>query len=90
MVFQDSADRKRGIHFQVAQVMEPLVSIAQMVDTDHIVVLRKTGGLAYNIATKQKISLPRVGNKFYLDMKVPAPEEEEEVQGPAPTFCRPE
>ena len=92
MAFRDSADRERGIHFEVAKVMEPLVSIAQMVGTDHVVVLRKAGGLVYNPRTKQKIRLPRVGNKFYMDMKLPAPEEEEkqEEQSPAPAFRRPE
>ena len=96
VVFQDSADRKRGLHFQVAPVLDPLISIAQMADADHIVMLGKQGGLVYNTVTKEKISLPRVGNKFFLDMKVPAQEEEEEkeesdeLQGPAPAFCRPE
>ena len=93
--FADNAGRNRGIHFQVARVTQPLVAIAQLVDTDHIVVLGKTGGVVYSLRDHSVIQLPREGNGFYLDMEVPAPEEEEGQQqgadpGLASSFRRPE
>ena len=93
--FADATGRDRGIHFQVAKVTQPLVAIAQLVDTDHIVVLAKQGGVVYSLKDHSRIPLPREGNGFYLDMEVPVSEEEKEAEGagavaePA-SFRRPE
>ena len=64
-------------------------------DTDHLVVLGKTHGVVYSLRDHSVIKLPREGNGFYLDMEVPAPEEEERQQqgadpGLASSFRRPE
>ena len=96
--FVDASGRKRGLHFQVANVTQPLVAMAQLVDTDHIVVLGKQGGVVFSLKDPSRTPLPRQGNGFYLDMEVPVSEEEdsgaeeeepEEEQGQA-SFRRPE
>ena len=92
--FLDDSGHKRGLHFQVAEITQPLVSVAGLVDGGNVVVFSEKGGYVHNPRTGRKIQLPRVGNTFCLDMKVSAQLEEEKGDGgaeiPASTFRRPE
>ena len=96
--FEDSAGRPRGMHFQVAGVTQPLVSVAGLVDGGNVVVFDKSGGFVHHRATGRRIQLPRVGNTFVLDMTITRQPEEEEgdaaagahTEDEAPAFRRPE
>jgi len=74
---------KVGMHFQVGEgLTQPLVSVAGLVDSGNLVAFDKSGGWIHQVATGRRIRIPRVGNTFFLDMKVAGiPEEEEEEQG---------
>ena len=69
-----------GMHFQVGEgLTQPLVSVAGLVDAGNLVAFDKQGGWIHQVSTGRRIRIPRVGNTFFLDMKVsPRPEEEEE------------
>ena len=60
---------------------QPLVSVAGLVDAGNVVTFDKTGGWIRSLQTGRRIRLPRDGNTFFLDMKVPGSPEEEEEQG---------
>ena len=67
-----------GIHFQVGEgLTQPLVSVAGLVDAGNVVTFDKTGGWIRSLQTGRRIRLPRDGNTFFLDMKVPGSPEEE-------------
>ena len=88
--FEDPAGNKRGMQFQVADVTQPLISVAQMVDAGHVVMFTETGGWIHHLSTGKRIRLPRVGNTFVLDMHETAASEEEEGGAEASAFRRPE
>jgi hypothetical protein len=81
--FATPAGQRMGIQFQVGEgLTQPLVSVAGLVDSGNVVAFDKSGGWIHSLATGKKIRLPREGNTFFLDMKVPgSPEEEKEEQG---------
>jgi len=81
--FHTPEGNRVGMHFQVGEgLTQPLVSVAGLVDSGNSVSFDKTGGWIHQISTGRKIRIPRVGNTFYLDMKVAGnPEEEEEEDG---------
>ena len=81
--FRTSEDHKVGMHFQVGEgLTQPLVGVAGLVDSGNFVAFYKTGGWIHQVSTGRRIRIPRVGNTFYLDMKVARhPEEEEEEDG---------
>ena len=76
--FRDASNTKCGMHFQVADVERPLVSVARMADAGNKVVMEKNGGYVEHVATGKRIALLREGNVFVLDMHLddPAPEED--------------
>ena len=85
------------MHFQVAGVTQPLVSVAGLVDGGNAVVFDKSGGFVHHRASGRRVQLPRVGNTFVLDMTIPRQPEEEGSGGAAgartdesPAFRRPE
>jgi len=93
--FATLAGHKMGIHFQVGEgLTQPLVSVAGLVDAGNVVTFDKTGGWIHSLQTGRRIRLPREGNTFFLDMKVPgSPEEEEKGEGTQSSlaaFRRPE
>jgi len=94
--FATPAGQRMGIHFQVGEgLTQPLVSVAGLVDAGNVVTFDKTGGWIRSLQTGRRIRLPRDGNTFFLDMKVPgSPEEEEkgaqEAQSSPAAFRRPE
>jgi len=81
--FHTSEGNRVGMHFQVGEgLTQPLVSVAGLVDSGNLVAFDKTGGWIQQVSTGRRIRIPRVGNTFYLDMKVaPNPEEEEDEGG---------
>ena len=81
--FRTSEGHKVGMHFQVGEgLTQPLVSVAGLVGSGNLVAFDKTGGWIHQVSTGRRIRIPRVGNTFYLDMKVaPHPEEEEDEGG---------
>jgi hypothetical protein len=73
---------KVGMHFQVGEgLTQPLVSVAGLVDSGNLVAFDRSGGWIHQVATGRRIRIPRVGNTFYLDMKVAGSPEEEEEDG---------
>jgi len=80
--FATPAGQRMGIHFQVGEgLTQPLVSVAGLVDAGNVVTFDKTGGWIRSLQTGRRIRLPRDGNTFFLDMKVPGSPEEEEEEG---------
>jgi len=60
------------------------VGVAGLVDAGNLVAFDKQGGWIHQVSTGRRIRIPRVGNTFFLDMKVsPRPEEEEEEEDEA-------
>ena len=100
MEFEDSNGRASGMHFQVAGITQPLISVAGLVDAGNLVVFAADGGWVHHQSSGRRVRLPRVGNTFVLDMKVAeSPEEEKEAVAAGaphgggeltPAFRRPE
>jgi hypothetical protein len=90
--FVNSEGQGMKIDLQVGEgLTQPLVSVAALVDAGNVVTFDKSGGLIRSLRTGKQVRLPRDGNTFYLDMKVPgSPEEEENGGGTAADFRRPE
>ena len=65
------------MHFQLAEVGRPLISVARLVDAGNRVVFGPTGGFIAHAATGRRVQLVRDGNVYTLDMHV-TPEQEEE------------
>ena len=80
--FRDGQQRKCGMHFQLAEVDRPLISVARLVDAGNRVVFGPTGGFIVHVATGRKVQLVRDGNVYTLDMHL-TPEPEEEGRGGA-------
>ena len=99
--FHYGQQRRCGMHFQLAEVDRPLISVARLVDAGNCVVFGPAGGYIAHAATGCRVQLVRGGNVYTLDMHLP-PEpageggksEEEEVappeDAPASGFARPE
>ena len=99
MEFEDSNGRARGMHFQVAGITQPLISVAGLADAGNLVVFDADGGWVHHRLSGRRVRLPRVGNTFVLDMKVAGSPEEEEAEAAGaprggedstPAFRRPE
>ena len=88
VAFTGSSGHQSGLHFHVAQITQPLVSVAQLVDAGNVVAFDDKGGWIHHLKSGRRIRLPRVGNAFVLDMKVAT--EPEEEKGAAASFRRPE
>ena len=91
--FATPAGQRMGIQFQVGEgLTQPLISVAGLVDAGNVVTFDKAGGWIRSLRTGKRIRLPRDGNTFYLDMKVPgSPEEEGRGGADSPAaFRRPE
>ena len=76
--FEDATGRKAGIQMEVAEITDPLISVARLCDAGFRVVFDKEGGRIRHVKTGREIPLPRVGNCYVMDMHVPAKSEEEE------------
>ena len=70
------------MHFQLAEVGRPLISVARLVDAGNRVVFGPTGGFIAHVATGRRVQLVRDGNVYALEMHLP-PEEEEKEERPA-------
>ena len=76
--FRDADGNKCGMHFQVADVERPLVSVAKLADAGNRVVFDDKGGYVENVRSGRRVRLQRDGNVFVLDMHIVQPTEEEE------------
>ena len=65
------------MHFQLAEVDRPLISVARLVDAGNRVVFGPTGGFIAHVATGRRVQLVRDGNVYTLDMHLPPDPEEE-------------
>ena len=79
----------------VAEITDPLISVAGMCDAGFQVFFDKNGGRVRHVKSGRVIPLPRVGNCYVMDMHIPAKAEEEEEEkgsegGSASAFQRPE
>jgi len=92
VAFRDKDDRASALHFEVAEVTQPLVSVAGLCDAGNVVIFHKKGAFIHSLTSQKKVRLARVGNTYVLDMVLPtAPAEEECKGGRAETaFRRPE
>ena len=93
--FVNTEGQGMKIDLQVGEgLTQPLVSVAALVDAGNVVTFDKTGGWIRSLRTGKQVRLPRDGNTFYLDMKVPGSPEEEKEEGAAQSslaaFLRPE
>ena len=84
--FRDNSRKKCGMHFQVADVEKPLVSVAKLVDGGNSVVFTPAGGYIQSLTTQRRIQLVRDGNVYVLDMQLPHQQEEEEETNCATTL----
>ena len=95
--FLDQDARASALRFEVAEVTQPLVSVAGLCDAGNVVIFHKGGGFIHSVASKKRVRLARAGNTYVLDMVVPpaAAEEEEDRDSDdspaaASAFRRPE
>ena len=70
--FQDQDSRTSALRFEVAEVTQPLVSVAGLCDAGHVVIFTKTGGFIHSLTSKKKVRIARANNTYVLDMGVPA------------------
>ena len=78
--FRDGQQRMCGMHFQLAEVDRPLISVARLVDAGNRVVFGPTGGFIAHVATGCRVQLVRDGNVYTLGMHLP-PEPEDDGEG---------
>ncbi len=72
------------MHFQIADVERPLISVAKLADAGNRVVIDAAGGRIEHCASGRTVRLIRDGNVFVLGMYVvDDPEEEERGRGAA-------
>ena len=57
--------------FQVAEVEQPLVSVAHLTSAGNIVQLGETDGHIVSTRTGRSIALERRGNIYYMQMFIP-------------------
>ena len=69
--FHDGQQRRCGMHFQLAEVDRPLISVARRVDAGNRVDFGPMGGHITHLATGRRAQLVRDGNIFTLDMHLP-------------------
>ena len=74
------------MEFQVADVTQSLISVADMVDRGSRVTFEPGLARVMHIATGKCIDLKREGKTYYLEMVVPSGADEERESG----FTRPE
>jgi len=80
--YRTAEGSKMTMHFQVGEgLTQPLVSVAGLVDSGNWVAFDRTGGWIHQVSTGRRVRIPRIGNTFYLDMKVAGNPEEEEEEG---------
>ena len=84
VAFRDDQQRRCGMHFQVADVDRPLISVARLVDAGNRVVFEPSGGSITHVATGRCVRLTRDGNVYALDMHLPPEPEEEGERHPGP------
>ena len=82
-LFEDSANQRHGLHFQVADVTQALISVAGLVDAGNRVSFEPGGAHIHHLASGRKINIAREGNAYLLDMMI-------EDADAAPGFTRPE
>ena len=92
--FRDGEGRPSTLHFQVADVTQPLVSVAGLVDAGSVVIFDDKGGWIIDKKTRRRNRLARHNNTFSLDMEVPIVPQEEGGRGRGddirPVFARQE
>ena len=64
--------RPKRIHFQVAAVHKPLLSITKCADMGYDCILQKDGGYLYDTETGESIPIERRGNLYSLKMWIKA------------------
>ena len=96
VAFEDKDERTSALRFEVAEVTQPLISVAGLCDAGNIVIFHKKGGFIHSLTSKKKVRLDRSGNTYVLDMVSPTAAAEEEEGGKqaeaaaAAAFRRPE
>ena len=86
-LFEDTARQRHGLHFQVADVTQALVSVASLVDGGNRVAFEPGGAYVHHLASGRRVSVAREGNAYLLDMLI---EDKEFPEEAAPGFTRPE
>jgi hypothetical protein len=71
--FATAEGHKCKIPFQVAEVEQPLLSVAHLTSAGNLVELGHAAGLVKNIATGRTIALERRGGVYILKMFIPDP-----------------
>ncbi len=71
--FATAEGHKCKIPFQVAEVEQPLLSVAHLTTAGNLVELGHAAGLVKNIATGRTIALERRGGVYILKMFIPDP-----------------
>ena len=79
--FLDQDARASALRFEVAEVTQPLVSVAGLCDANNVVIFHKGGGFIHSLTSKKRVRLARAGNTYVLDMVVPPASAEEEETG---------
>jgi hypothetical protein len=69
--FTTTEGHRCRIPFQVAEVEQPLVSVAHLTSAGNIVQLGDTDGHVVNTSTGRSIALERRGNIYYMQMFIP-------------------
>jgi hypothetical protein len=71
--FATAEGHRCQIPFQVAEVEQPLLSVAHLTSAGNLVELGHASGLVKNIATGRTIALERRGGVYILKMFIPDP-----------------
>ena len=69
--FATAEGHRCRIPFQVAEVEQPLVSVAHLTSAGNLVQLGDTDGKVINLCTGRSIALERRGNIYYMQMFIP-------------------
>ena len=86
-LFDDAERRRHGLHFQVAEVTQALISVADLVDGGNRVAFEPGKAYIQHLASGHRVNITREGNAYLLDMLIP------DADAPAETasgFARPE
>jgi hypothetical protein len=81
VAFATTEGHRCAIKFQVAEVEQPLMSVAHLTSAGNLVQLGDTNGTVKNLKTGREIDLERRGNIYYMKMFIPD-------AGPASPFGR--
>ena len=93
VAFEDATSRDRVLRFEVAEVQDPLVSVADVCDADNLVIFHKKGGFIFSLTSETRIPFERTGGRYELVMTLPPGKEEERDDADcqaAASFRRPE